>query len=162
QQADSSRHRSVYLPLMRGLTPRALEPFDPVDQTLVSGNRETTTVPSQALFMLNSSFVRRQSLLLAEQLLTQREQTLDQRVREMYQRVLSRVPQVTEIERIAAFVKDYEAAYDAAQESNSSAATRPTGNKPGEDAIRPESSHAAAWLAVVQSLYASAEFRYLK
>ena len=39
--------------------------FKPVDQTLVTGQRDTTTVPGQALFLLNSAFVRKQSLALA-------------------------------------------------------------------------------------------------
>ena len=69
EAADRSKHRSVYLPLVRGVTPRALEPFDPVDQTLVSGGRDTTTVPAQALFLLNSAFVRKQALSLAERVL---------------------------------------------------------------------------------------------
>ena len=70
EAADRSRYRSVYLPLLRGETPRPLAAFDPVAQTLVTGQREATTVPPQALFMLNSPFVRRQSLVLAESLLT--------------------------------------------------------------------------------------------
>src|SRR5436189_1708 len=39
--ADKTTVRSVYLPLLRGVTPHALEAFDPVEQTLVSGTRET-------------------------------------------------------------------------------------------------------------------------
>ena len=50
EKADASRDRSVYLPLLRGITPRALEAFDPVDQTLVTGQRQITTVPAQALY----------------------------------------------------------------------------------------------------------------
>ena len=43
---------------LRGVTPHALEAFDPVEQTLVTGSRDATTVPAQALYLLNSSFVR--------------------------------------------------------------------------------------------------------
>ena len=56
EQADRSSYRSVYLPLLRGVTPKSLEAFDPVAQTLVTGQRESTTVPAQALFLLNSAF----------------------------------------------------------------------------------------------------------
>ena len=59
ERADSSHYRSVYLPLLRGITPHTLEAFDPVEQTLVTGERETTTVSTQALYLLNSPFVRR-------------------------------------------------------------------------------------------------------
>ena len=58
EKADAARERSIYLPLMRGITPRPLDAFDPVDQTLVTGMRQVTTVPSQALYLLNSPFVR--------------------------------------------------------------------------------------------------------
>ncbi|MGC4013891.1 MAG: DUF1553 domain-containing protein [Luteolibacter sp.] len=58
--------RSVYLPLLRGLVPKSLEAFDPVSQTLVTGQREATTVPRQALFFLNSPFVREQALAFAK------------------------------------------------------------------------------------------------
>ncbi len=161
RQSDTSRHRSVYLPLMRGLTPRALEPFDPVDQTLVSGSRETTTVPSQALFMLNSTFVSRQSLALARQLLANADESTQQRVHEVYRWVLSREPRASEIERISAFVKDYETAYAASHEGKATSTTQ-ADNESGDNTIRPDSPSTAAWLAVAQSLYASAEFRYLK
>src|SRR5205823_5173523 len=40
--ADRSTLRGVYLPLVRGVTPRALEVFDPVEQTLVTGSRDAT------------------------------------------------------------------------------------------------------------------------
>ena len=65
EAANASARRGVYLPLLRGLTPQSLEAFDPVDQTLVSGRRDATTVPAQALFLLNSAFVHKQALALA-------------------------------------------------------------------------------------------------
>ena len=71
ERADASTSRSVYLPLLRGVIPHTLEAFDPVEQTLVTGRRETTTVPGQALYLLNASSVRRQSLALAERLSAQ-------------------------------------------------------------------------------------------
>lgn len=48
EEADKSMHRSVYLPLLRTVIPRSLEAFDPVDQSLVTGSRDATTVPGQA------------------------------------------------------------------------------------------------------------------
>src|SRR5207249_12057480 len=55
------------------VTPHALAAFDPVEQTLVTGHRDDTTVSGQALFLLNSSFVCRQSLTLGEKLLAQKD-----------------------------------------------------------------------------------------
>ncbi len=68
-QAVASRQRSVYLPLLRGITPRSLEVFDFAEQGMVTGSRDTTTVATQALYLLNDPFVRRQALALAERLL---------------------------------------------------------------------------------------------
>jgi len=62
EKADASLVRSIYLPLLRGVTPKALEAFDPVTQTLVTGQRDATTVPTQALFLLNPPSVRPQAL----------------------------------------------------------------------------------------------------
>ncbi len=49
--------RSVYLPIARELLPDALAVFDFAESGFVTGSRETTNVPSQALYMLNSPFI---------------------------------------------------------------------------------------------------------
>ena len=41
-------HRSVYLPLLRDLTPGSLAAFDFAEQGMVTGHRDTTTVARQA------------------------------------------------------------------------------------------------------------------
>lgn len=154
-RADSSTSRSVYLPLLRGVTPHALEAFDPVDQTLVTGRRAPTTVPGQELYLLNSSFVRRQSLTLAERLFGQ--QAADAaRIRQAYRLILGRAPSRREVERVQTFLVEYRSEY--ARE----AATHRAGKRPTEDAVRPPHARSAAWLAFVQALFGSAEFRYLK
>jgi len=109
--ADRSRYRSVYLPLLRGEAPRPLAAFDPVAQTLVTGQRDATTAPSQALFMLNAPFVRRQSLVLAESLLTGKRRTDADRIRETYERVLGRDPKEADTRRIRVFLARYSAAW---------------------------------------------------
>ncbi len=63
--AAASRHRSVYLPLLRGLTPNSLAAFDFAEQGMVTGARDTTTVAPQALYLLNDPFVRTESQALA-------------------------------------------------------------------------------------------------
>ena len=109
--ADRSRYRSIYLPLLRGETPRALAAFNPVEQTLVTGQRDVTTVPSQALFMLNAPFVRRQSVVLAESLLSGKHRSDAQRIREAYERVLGRDPTSPETQKISAFLASYSAGW---------------------------------------------------
>ncbi|MEX2559704.1 MAG: DUF1553 domain-containing protein, partial [Pirellulales bacterium] len=47
---DGSLHRSVYLPVLRDRLPEVLDLFDFAEPSLVSGDRETTNVPLQALY----------------------------------------------------------------------------------------------------------------
>jgi hypothetical protein len=97
--------------LLRGETPRTLAAFDPVVQTLVTGQRAATTVPTQSLFLLNSSFVRRESLLLADRLLTPEYPNDGARIREAYERVLGRDPKAEETAKARTFVAQYSATW---------------------------------------------------
>jgi mono/diheme cytochrome c family protein len=179
-KADTSRNRSVYLPLLRGVVPRTLEAFDPVEQTLVTGSRDATAVPGQALFLLNSSFVRRQSLTLAERILKQSEKD-DARIVSAYRLILGRAPTAVEIKRAKAFIGEYESAYRAdpppAPKEKPAPKPKDKGPKPvpdnpdeidqtGEavvvDAVHAKDPKSAAWLAFVQVLFASAEFRFVR
>lgn len=177
EKADASVVRSVYLPLLRGVTPRALEAFDPVTQTLVTGQRDATTVPTQALFLLNSSFVRRQSLTLGEKLLDER--SLSARVRQAYRLTLGRDPTTVEISRVQKFVDDYATAYAktpplplkaVAAEVVAKTPSAPidpdnidrTDYVAVENTVEAGNPAAAAWMSFVQALYGSAEFRFVR
>lgn len=65
----SSTHRTVYLPIVRRQVPDSLAIFDFADPNKGTGKRETTTVPSQALFLMNGDFVRKQSEAMARRLI---------------------------------------------------------------------------------------------
>ncbi|QEL17111.1 PSD1 and planctomycete cytochrome C domain-containing protein [Limnoglobus roseus] len=177
--ADASTARSVYLPLLRGVTPHALEAFDPVEQTLVTGRRDTTTVPGQALFLLNSTFVRKQSLTLAERVLKDKDAADADRVQVAYRLTLGRAATAQEVDRARAFVAEYESGYrqhPAAKAEKPKAAAKPktaeeladpdqadqTGEEVVEDAVHPKDARTAAWLAFAQALYGSGEFRYVR
>ncbi len=179
-QSDKSLSRSVYLPLLRGVTPRSLEAFDPVEQTLVTGRRDATTVPSQALYLLNSSFVRRQSLVLAERLLKPKDASTNERIQTAYRLTLGRAATEKEAQRARSFLAEYESAYrdlphprtkpklaDTVKPIKpSQVPANPdeidqTGEPIMEDVIEPKDAKTAAWLAFVQVLFGSAEFRYL-
>ncbi|MFK8114055.1 MAG: PSD1 and planctomycete cytochrome C domain-containing protein [Rubripirellula sp.] len=71
---DGAVHRSVYLPVMRDRLPDVLEVFDFAEPSLVTGKRESTNVPTQALYLMNSPFVRERAAALASRL--SRETTL--------------------------------------------------------------------------------------
>ena len=107
--ASTSLRRSVYLPLLRTLVPKSLEVFDFAEQGLVTGARDTTTVPTQALYLLNDSFVRKQALALAELLVAKAELTDDARINEAYLRIVSRYPRPEEIERARSYLAEFSA-----------------------------------------------------
>jgi hypothetical protein len=65
---DGAAHRSVYLPVLRDRLPDALELFDFAEPSLVTGQRETTNVPLQALYLMNSPFVAKRAAALARRL----------------------------------------------------------------------------------------------
>lgn len=58
-------HRSVYLPVARNVQPEVLAVFDFAEPSVVLGNRDTTIVPPQALYLMNSDFVETQARALA-------------------------------------------------------------------------------------------------
>ncbi len=65
----SSLHRSIYLPVPRNLLPDALELFDFPDNSMVHGTRETTLVPGQSLYWMNSQAVDRAARQMASRVM---------------------------------------------------------------------------------------------
>ena len=55
----SDNQRSVYLPIVRDRIPESLEVFDFAESAFVTGQRDTTNVPTQALFLMNSAEIAR-------------------------------------------------------------------------------------------------------
>lgn len=181
EQANAATVRSLYLPQLRGVTPKSLEAFDPVEQTLVSGSRDVTTVPGQALFLLNSAFVRKQAHELARRLLADENGEVE-RIRTAYRLAFGRQPLEKEVARTQAFLADYAAVYHdhiqlaaappvaVKNEPSAGSGRAPanpdeadqSGQKLREEVIRAADARVAAWLALAQALFASAEFRYVR
>jgi len=187
--ARASRHRSVYLPLLRTLGPDTLAMFDPAEQGMVTGRRDLTTVAPQALFMLNDPFVIRQAQAVARHLLGGDGTTQDDagRVEAAIRAVFGRAATAAEVGRAVAFLAAYEREAAAAGIATSvePAAVMPasapaevgaafaeavTGNPDDVDQTAtpvvelpppPADAREAAWVAFVQALFASAEFRYV-
>jgi hypothetical protein len=108
EQASKSTLRSLYLPLLRGVTPTSLEVFDFAEQGMVTGSRDTTTVATQALYLMNDPFVRRQSLALAERLLEQSGLGFADRIDRAYRLTIGRPASAAEIERARNYLASYE------------------------------------------------------
>jgi hypothetical protein len=108
--ARATLHRSIYLPLLRDLTPTALEVFDFAQQGMVTGSRDTTTVAPQALYLLNDPFVRRQSLAMANRLFEPSALSDAARIQSAYRFTLGRTATPEEVARDSRYLAEYESA----------------------------------------------------
>ena len=100
----SSDVRSVYLPVPRNALPDALTVFDFAEPSAVNGSREVTTVPSQALYLLNNDFVARQAKRFADRLYRLPE---DQRAGAAFRLAFARAPTAGETQAMQRFFADY-------------------------------------------------------
>jgi hypothetical protein len=87
--------RSVYIYRKRGLPFPMLESFDLPDQNISCGARVVSTVPTQALMLMNDEFVVKQSELFAERV-KEGEPNADRQVSLAYRLALSREPTAQE------------------------------------------------------------------
>lgn len=136
-----SLKRSVYLLMLRNSMPPELIPFNVPDGLAVTGKRDVTTLPAQALYLLNNPFVLGRATALAEGLI--QASTDDSKIIETaYERILARHPQPEEKRRALEFLNQ---------------ATPTTGeeNPEGENARKTQVA------SLCQALLASNEFRYI-
>jgi hypothetical protein len=93
-----SPYRTVYLPVLRSLTPEMYSTFDFPDPAQVQGARETTTVAPQALFLMNSDFALDCAEDTASRLLDDDRLNEVERVERLYLWLLGRPPVAAEID----------------------------------------------------------------
>jgi hypothetical protein len=102
---DPWRRRAVYLPSYRGCPPPdLLEVFDAAPPGLVTGRRASTTVPTQALFLLNSPFVLDRSRAVATSLTERRDLDDRGRLALLYRKLYCRAPSDGELRRAQQFL----------------------------------------------------------
>lgn len=97
--------RSLYTPVFRNTPLEILAVFDFADPNLVVGSRTTSSVPTQALFLMNSPFVRAQAASAAKRLLADKLPSDTARIRQAYRRTLGRNPTSLEREIIFEFLR---------------------------------------------------------
>jgi len=102
-KAPYTGRRTVYGLIDRQNLDGLYRTFDFASPDATSPKRFVTTVPQQALFLLNSPFVMEQARHLAQ--LTEKESIPEARVRAIYRRVLGRAPEAFEIDRALAFLQ---------------------------------------------------------
>ena len=133
--SESSRRRTVYLPVVRDRVYDVLTLFDFANPSVGVARRTPTVVSHQALFWMNSPWVKEQARALAGDLGSGQRASVAQRVAQAYERVLGRTPDPAEQARAVRFLT--EAATTAA---------------PPDSADR--------WTSWCQVLLASSEFQY--
>ena len=139
---DSPR-RSIYLPVIRNHLYDAFWLFDCTDGAVPTGNRGTSTVASQALYLLNSDFELGCAEALAKGILAAAPADASLRPTILYRRVGGRMPTESEARLVSEAVRDLEVTLAA------------DGVAAGEQTLR-------AWTAVAQALLAGNEFLFIR
>jgi Protein of unknown function (DUF1553)/Protein of unknown function (DUF1549) len=110
--ADSSHeYRSVYLPSRRLGKHPYMELFDGPNPNECNARRPVSTVPLQALFWMNSDFIRDNARSLAARVLSASKQPED-RLRQATQLAYNRPPTKDELTDLTAYAKDYAKSVD--------------------------------------------------
>lgn len=102
---DNTPRRSIYLRVKRSELIPFMTVFDAPEPTQSIGERIGTTVPTQALTMMNSPFVRQQAEKLAARIKPAPDKPLAESIDKAYQIAFSRSPSDTERQRMLAFVE---------------------------------------------------------
>jgi Protein of unknown function (DUF1553) len=137
----NSTRRSVYLPVVRNNLYDLFQLFDATDATVSKGDRSTTTVPTQALFYLNSDLVAGCATELANRLAWEKDDAA--RADRLYRIAYGRPPMAREVER---------------------AVTAASGFALDLESREPEPAkrRANAWALVCQAVLAANEFEYVE
>ena len=129
------RQRSIYMPIVRGAVPPSLSVFGLPNPDLVTGKRAATTVPAQALFMMNSPFVRDMAAAVSKRY-SDEGQTIEEILHQLYQTILIRKADSEDIKMGKSFIQNL----------------MENSNKSREEAVA----------SFVQVLFSSTEFRFIE
>lgn len=132
--------RSIYLPVVRNHLFDMFMLFDYSDAAVINGDRSSSVVAPQALFMMNAEMVQNVSTAMAQRALQYSGQTDDERIRDLYLTCYSRPPSEEEIQRGKQFVEELQQYWQA---------------ESGDARQR-------AWAAFCQVLVAANEFIYIR
>jgi mono/diheme cytochrome c family protein len=133
--------RAVYLPVVRAAVYDVYTAFDFGDPTVMNGDRPSTTVAPQALFMLNAPIVLSATKAKAETLLKDTKKSDLDRIVTIFRTCYGRKPTASEISRSREYLKKFKAAYERANSKT------------------PELN---AWQSLCKSVIASNEFIYVE
>lgn len=133
---DQQRRRTIYMFLKRAMIMPLLTAFDFGDTTQPLGRRDVTTVPTQALTLLNNEFVHNRAAALARRAAADAGARsdaqfagldLDRAVRALWLRALSRSPRPDEMKAAQLHLREWLSREASARQSRSRAAEAPSG-----------------------------------
>jgi len=101
-----NENRSLFVEINRNKIPEIFEVFDYPNPGLVSGNRNASTVPTQALFMMNNDFVIKQATLAAKNIFARKYLMNEQMIKFAFLTCLAREPTQEEKKIINRFLGD--------------------------------------------------------
>ena len=105
KEEPSTWRRGVYAYVKRGLKYPMFEVFDEPDLNVTSEKRATSTVPTQALTLLNNEFMLMQAGHFAERVIKEAGADPEKEIRITYQVALSRDPSPSEMRNNLAFLE---------------------------------------------------------
>jgi hypothetical protein len=109
KEGPDTWRRGVYAYVKRGLKFPMFEVYDLPDLNVTCERRATSTVPTQALTMLNNEFMLMQADRFARRVLKEAGSDPAAQVKTMYEIALSREPTSKEIDNNVAFLKKQQA-----------------------------------------------------
>lgn len=151
--------RSLYLPIVRNAMYEFFANFDYADPSVPLDQRPTTTVPSQALFFLNSPLVEDCALELSRRALERATPTA--RVRELWSAVLLREPGADELARALALVERLEELQRDPEPSPADPEPVAQGARREMPALAVGAIELRAWVGLARALLSSNEFIYI-
>ena len=141
----SYSYRSIYIPIIRDQIPEMLSVFDFPDASLVNGDRDTTNVPSQSLYLMNNPQAQSAADAFAERIAKHKGNSAE-RLSYAYELAFGREPTNLEKAAIGNFWMRF---------------PQQMAKSGGNSKDAQDKAEFAALSAFCQSLIASAEFRYL-
>ena len=150
--------RAAYIPVLRSSLYEVFQAFDLPDPTSPNGDRDSTVVAPQALFMMNSSVMLNHSKKMAEGLLSRPDLDDQARIRDAYERALGRQPSSKEIDQGLSFISRMQQEWSNTA-LGGAAAVPPQRTPTVREGMEPAKLN--AWQSYCKSLLASNEFIYL-
>ena len=92
RNSELTKNRSLFEKIDRNKLPELFTVFDYPNPGLVTGNRNTSSVPTQALYMMNNDFVIKKAALTSKRILTNRDLKVEDRVKLAFLLCLNREP----------------------------------------------------------------------